>query len=764
MTAKSSGLLALPLEVGKPIDPESSALMHRHHDCVYSRMKFADDEAIENSEQDLLGRNTFVEKLARAISNSTPTASFVMALYGPWGCGKSSVKNLLLDHLKTNSQEITIIEFSPWLISGQEQLIQAFFRDLWVKLNGRDEDEKQRGVARTLAKLSAYSGIISSFTKAGAVVVGVTKPEYALPAATVAAGVEQVAGLAKRASSDQKTIAEFSRKTLAEGKQALNEAFRRRPGTILIVIDDIDRLTQEEIRLVFRLIRSNADFPKFIFLLLFDREVVAAALNNLSADRGEAYLEKIVQVGFDVPAPAWGDILEIMRGEMTSVIRSSREAKRRYSEERWTTMAGHLQLYFETIRAVRRVTNSVRFTFSLFQHGTGFDANVEDLFALETLRNYEPKVYSALPRLRRFLTRAGLEVSDYLEDRRPGSDERKQQVLTDLLALTRPDHQLGIRQVLRELFPNARWQASSVEADTLLREMRVGHPDYFARYFQLIVPSQSIRSEELGRAIKAARSQDTFERVLRKYLATGRFSLLVQHLSANAGSLASHVDDVVAAIFAMGDDLPNRNWYYLGTPEQNELANLARNCLEQISDRKLRAKKLASLVKSASGLSMPYHVVVPECDEDARTKRPAETFLLDQNYTTELRQTLVDKIQMMSESAVVLETTDSIGALLHVWAKWGNVEAAGKWLLDHRENGTLMWSFLWVAVTWDNQVPQHRSIEKISFQWLLKFISAEELDSLVDALRHGIVDKQQSKWIAVYDRDRERASTHESQS
>jgi hypothetical protein len=75
-----------------------------------------------------------------------------------------------------------------------------------------------------------------------------------------------------------------------------------------------------------------------------------------------------------------------------------------------------------------------------------------------------------------------------------------------------------------------------------------------------------------------------------------------------------------------------------------------------------------------------------------------------------------------------------------------------------------MWSFLWVAVTWDNQVSQHRSIEKISFQWLLKFISAEELDSLIDTLRHGGVDAQQAKWIAVYDRDRERASGHESQS
>src|SRR5204862_4125110 len=117
--------------------------------------------------------------------------------------------------------------------------------------------------------------------------------------AAVAVGAEQVASLSKRASSDQKAVAELAPKTLAESKRELAEAFRRRPGTVLIVIDDIDRLTNEEVRLLFRLIRSNADFPKFIFLLLFDRYVVATALDAASPDHGEAYLEKIVQVGFD---------------------------------------------------------------------------------------------------------------------------------------------------------------------------------------------------------------------------------------------------------------------------------------------------------------------------------------------------------------------------------------------------------------------------------------------------------------------------------
>jgi predicted KAP-like P-loop ATPase len=467
------------------------------------------------------------------------------------------------------------------LISGQEQLIEAFFRDLWVKLYDRNEKEAQRGAARTLAKLAAYSGLLNRFTKAGATIVGTLKPAYAVSAAALAVGVDQVASLSKQASSDQKTVAELATKTLAESKQELAAAFRRRHGTVLIVIDDIDRLTNEEVRLLFRLIRSNADFPKFIFLLLFDRHVVAAALDAASPDRGEAYLEKIIQVGFDVPEPGWGDLLEVLRTEITAIVRSSRTAKERFDEDRWTRIAGELRVYFSTIRAVRRVMNSVRFIFSLFQHDGGFDANVEDIFGLETLRNYDSNVYKQLPRLKNFLTRDRLYVADYIADRRPGADERKQNVLNDLLELSEPERRETVKNLLNELFPNARWRSAVNDEASLLRDMRVAHATYFDRYFQLLIPEQSIRSAELKRVFSAARSRNKFETTLRSYRKAARLSLLGQHLRANINLLKPRVENVVSAIFAMGDSVEPRSWYYLGTSEQNELANLARDALEQ---------------------------------------------------------------------------------------------------------------------------------------------------------------------------------------
>ncbi len=85
---------------------------------------------------------------------------------------------------------------------------------------------------------------------------------------------------------------------------------------------------------------------------------------------------------------------------------------------------------------------------------------------------------------------------------------------------------------------------------------------------------------------------------------------------------------------------------------------------------------------------MPYHIIVPEADEEGRTKRLPDTFLVDEKYTPVLRKALISKIEALSNSSVVLNTADSIGALLHIWSKWGEAKSAGKWVLKHRENRT----------------------------------------------------------------------------
>jgi predicted KAP-like P-loop ATPase len=89
---------------------------------------FSPDRPIEFAAHDLIGRSSFASLLAQKISQCREKESLVIALYGPWGSGKSSIKNLILEKLAEEKYKpLTPVEFNPWLVSGAEKITEHFF-------------------------------------------------------------------------------------------------------------------------------------------------------------------------------------------------------------------------------------------------------------------------------------------------------------------------------------------------------------------------------------------------------------------------------------------------------------------------------------------------------------------------------------------------------------------------------------------------------------------------------------------------------------
>src|SRR5688500_1495294 len=91
---------------------------------------------IIKSEQDRLNRSTFATYLARCLLDHKDSHSLVVGLYGGFGSGKTSLLNLVLEEINFASTYIEdgtqpiVLNFSPWSYSGQNQLIDSFFRRL----------------------------------------------------------------------------------------------------------------------------------------------------------------------------------------------------------------------------------------------------------------------------------------------------------------------------------------------------------------------------------------------------------------------------------------------------------------------------------------------------------------------------------------------------------------------------------------------------------------------------------------------------------
>ena len=71
------------------------------------------DEPIKFTDQDLLGREDFIENLYQDIIKLPFDDSFVFGLNGKWGEGKTSVVNLLRDKIEKND-DFLVVNFNPW--------------------------------------------------------------------------------------------------------------------------------------------------------------------------------------------------------------------------------------------------------------------------------------------------------------------------------------------------------------------------------------------------------------------------------------------------------------------------------------------------------------------------------------------------------------------------------------------------------------------------------------------------------------------------
>lgn len=262
------------------------------------------DSPITNLTADCLGYRHFAKNIATILDNATTREDcLVLGIHGEWGSGKTSAINLVIKELEDRQENLpqkvnflkilspfysfipdwmpkhikqrtTIIHFSPWLFSNQENLTTAFFHELEKQLDntwGNIKGFLKVIAALTLPSLEALSYLNPTTSK----LIGNTTQHL-------------IKNLQKRPSLEQ-------------AKQALNKALKSQKRPILIIIDDIDRLPADEMRQIFRMVKAVADLPYVTYLLGFDRKIVERALEKETDLEGPQWIEKIVQGSFDLP-------------------------------------------------------------------------------------------------------------------------------------------------------------------------------------------------------------------------------------------------------------------------------------------------------------------------------------------------------------------------------------------------------------------------------------------------------------------------------
>lgn len=255
---------------------------------------FASDKPIGKLEDDKLNRKSFSEYLAKAILSYVNQDNFTISLCGKWGSGKTSIINMVIDSIQKMAPKDNIpliVKYNPWNYSEKNQLIGQFFNTILSAIGSSPDGKNLKKVGDALEK---YSGLME-YTQFIPVV-----GKFFVPLKSA------LSVLGKNFTEIGK-----SKESIDNLKNNVVEELRKQNQKIIIIIDDIDRLNNEQIRLIFQLVNCVAGFPNMIYILSFDKDVVARALEEEQKCNGEEYLEKIIQVPFDIPEAKISDVQQI---------------------------------------------------------------------------------------------------------------------------------------------------------------------------------------------------------------------------------------------------------------------------------------------------------------------------------------------------------------------------------------------------------------------------------------------------------------------
>jgi predicted KAP-like P-loop ATPase len=400
------------------------------------------DSSLVDPEKDLLGHANFAKYLAESICRMTYPEGFVIAVYGSWNSGKSTLLNFVVHYLqqKPEEEKPIIVPFNPWLFSGHENITRRFFDQLKNALS--QESSVPKGLRERVADFAA---IIS---------------DIPLPYAQT--------GKALAALLNDKD------KEASQLKEEVEDTLVQQQRRIVITIDDIDRLAAEDIKELFRIFKAMRNFTNLVYLLVFDKEIVIRTVADTKEISEEAYLEKIIQVSFELPNPDKTSLRRLFFAKLDNIFAET--PKQKINQTRWGDIYFQgIEHFITNIRDITRLINTLTVTYPVVKD----EVNPVDFIAIESLRVFCPKIYTIIhqnPHI--FVGDVNLSINEL------------KNFLNTWIAQLRDEDKQPVKNLLMHLFPKLKFILGNTYLDEKQElewreQLRVCSLEIFPIYFRL---------------------------------------------------------------------------------------------------------------------------------------------------------------------------------------------------------------------------------------------------------------------------------------
>nr|HPM44341.1 P-loop NTPase fold protein [Caldisericia bacterium] len=360
---------------------------------------------LTDPDDDQLGFAPFAEHIARSIVSFGYEENIAISINGAWGSGKTTflgfVKSYIREHNKNGisvkknnirgsiyknaylyksfkwfdslvcgdtcdksnklDNKLILVEFNPWLVVDQNQLINEFFSTLNKALK---------------SKTPQIDG--DKLTEAISEYISLLEP------------VPLVGSYAKSVGGALKVISDKLEKNLNDKKEKLKNILNKSDFKIIFFIDDLDRLFPKEMYLIFQLIKSILDFPNIIYVVAFDSDYVRKSLEKeFSGLNAQEYLKKIFQMPFHIPQVESNTLSSITEKFIVEKYLSNDFSSDRVASNDIHDLFRNASGIFKTYREVTRFLETISFTYPPVKD----DVYLVDFIGIELLRIFYPAQY-----------------------------------------------------------------------------------------------------------------------------------------------------------------------------------------------------------------------------------------------------------------------------------------------------------------------------------------------------------------------------------
>ena len=275
------------------------------------------DCPITKEDDDIFNLKDEIRKIVSIIKDSNKNKTWSLAVTAQWGMGKTSFINCIVDQLEKEKEKekIEVLVFNPRTSKSVTTIQEDFFTQFTCILSKYD--------SRCSHVIKDYMSALQLIDNRGLV---------------------------------EKAIHFYRVWNKVDLKESIKQTLKRIPQKVLVVIDDFDRLSKDEILEVLKLIDSNAAFPNMFFMTAYDKKQVNKYFGDIGNGEDACFVDKFFNLEFAIPLRPYTYISRFIEGELNKKFPANNNQEIQFNGI-VTSSQNLFRQYVPTLRDAKRYIN-----------------------------------------------------------------------------------------------------------------------------------------------------------------------------------------------------------------------------------------------------------------------------------------------------------------------------------------------------------------------------------------------------------------------